>query len=66
MSVLNNILEQNKCILQQQNIIKLTQERILSKVEGIELNMKENDNNCLGPSTYLNMINVPKDVRTLI
>jgi len=53
MDILKSIENQNNLIMKEQSIMKLIQDRLLNKVNGLELNIKGNTNNSNGPMVHL-------------
>jgi len=53
MDILKSIENQNNLIMKEQSIMKLIQDRLLNKVNGLELNIKGNTNNSNGSMVHL-------------
>jgi len=53
MEILLSIENQNNLIMKEQSIMKLVQDRLLNKVNGLELNVKGNITNSHGSSVHL-------------
>jgi len=51
--ILLNIENQNQLIMKEQSIMKLVQDRLLNKINGLELNIKGNNNNRNRSSEHL-------------
>eukprot|EP00102_Acyrthosiphon_pisum_P021200 XP_016658410.1 PREDICTED: uncharacterized protein LOC107883256 [Acyrthosiphon pisum] len=53
MEILLNIENQNNLIIKEQSIMKLVQDRLLNKINGLELNIQGNSKNSNGSSVHL-------------
>lgn len=53
MEILLSIVHQNNLIMKEQSIMKLVQDRLLNKINGLELNIRGNSTNSNGSSLHL-------------